>query len=57
MKNRLIELHLDEEQLKILKDSIDLALGSMKTKLDFMYNDWMENGLEKEDNLEDDLLK
>lgn len=57
VKNRLIELHLDEEQLKILKDSIDLALGSMKTKLDFMYNDWMENGLEKEDNLEDDLLK
>lgn len=57
MKNRLIELHLSEEQLKTLTDSIDLALGSMQTKLDFMYNDFMENGLEKEDNLEDDLLK
>ncbi len=57
VKNRLIELHLSEEQLKTLTDSIDLALESMQTKLDFMYNDFIENGLEKEDNLEDDLLK
>lgn len=57
MKNRLIELHLSEEQLKTLTDSIDLALGSMQTKLDFMYNDFMENGINKEIlDKEDDLL-
>jgi len=56
VKNRLIELHLNEEQLKTLTESIDLALESMQTKLDFMYNDFMENGLEKEDTLEDDKL-
>ena len=57
MKNRLIELHLDEEQLQTLNEALDSALSSMKDKLDFMFIDFMENGINKDDNLEDDLLK
>ena len=57
MKNRLIELQLNEEQIESFSEAIDNALSSMKDRLDFMYNEWMENGINKDDNLEDDLLK
>lgn len=57
VKNRLIELQLNEEQIESFSEAIDNALSSMKDRLDFMYNDWMENGINKDDNLEDDLLK
>lgn len=57
VKNRLIELQLNEEQIESFSEAIDNALNSMKDRLDFMYNDWMENGINKDDNLEDDLLK
>lgn len=56
MKNTLVSLQLDEEQLQTLNEALDSALSSMKDKLDFMYNDFMEKGLD--DTIEeDDLLK
>ena len=49
-KNTLVGLQLSEEQLKSLNEGLDIALASMKDKLDFMYNDFIENGMEdKED--------
>lgn len=54
-KNELIALHLTPKQLKVLQDKLESALESLQAKLDFMYNDFMENGLGKED-LEDDKL-
>ena len=57
MKNRLIELQLNEEQIESFSEAIDNALSSMKDRLDFMYNDWMENGINKEeDDKEDDRI-
>ena len=45
-----------QEQLQTLNEALDSALSSMKDKLDFMYNDFMEKGLD--DTIEeDDLLK
>ena len=56
LKNTLVSLQLDEEQLQTLNEALDSALSSMKDKLDFMYNDFMEKGLD--DTIEeDDLLK
>ena len=56
LKNTFVSLQLDEEQLQTLNEALDSALSSMKDKLDFMYNDFMEKGLD--DTIEeDDLLK
>lgn len=54
LKNTLVSLQLDEEQLQTLNEALDSALSSMKDKLDFMFIDFMENGIGNEDITEDD---
>jgi len=40
-KNGLIELHLNDAQLKTLEEKLDAAVNSMQDRLDSMLNDFM----------------
>lgn len=59
VKNELIDLKLSEEQLKTLQEKISQALQTLQVKLDFLEQDFLENGkeIQEDDKTEDDLLK
>ncbi len=47
-KNGLIELHLNDAQLKTLEEKLDAAVNSMQDRLDGMLNDFMNEKEEAE---------